>query len=605
MRLSSDEVINICNVIDEFRTDKLSIDEFCLKQHKKNLAMQLIYKEFPEGTKIEDVKKKVFEKFCNALVIPGIAYGQIAASSNSEPATQKVLKSSHAAGTEGKKGNATNETINCSNNPKDNWMLFRLSNYVTDPLSCENFINTLIVFNYKYVVKTNSNNETFSVHYSKNGIYISIKFSIENMIKSKHTIFDCITFLKENKINISNIQHKFDEEDGEEIFEVFILVTEVDQQPTYTTLLTFNLNNIRGITNQQVIKKDIVKDCIKSIIIYETSEKLGIMTPYLDRRNFYDKDFDKEFDDYIMNNNDYKLQFLKNVNYDEYFYLLQYYYDNYKNMKNIYPTDQNYNEKYIKYTLNLFQLCVSPKRIKYMLYKLFINNTDIKQIYIDYDIGKNISGFRIVAKTTFKEDLSDFEYPSRYLYSIAFDITDNQDAVNVNNIIEDNKNIISIGELTTANINTMYKLYGITAARHFAYLRWVELVSPKGEVPQMYIEILLSYSYEQFKKPFGIVRSADSTRNPLTLGAEGSILQNMTNGSLKGKKFPINDTITQNLTGSQSTIFGLNSVNTICNTDIGNQILKENNMNIIYNSGKSTIFRKMVSLKSDYEEPVD
>lgn len=615
MRLSHKEIIEICNELDNFRTDKVKSDEFCLNQHKQVLALQLLYKEFPEDIEIDDIKNVIFDRFCNALIIPGKSYGHLAASSNSEPATQKVLKSSHSAGTEGKKCNETWELISCAKDPKANWMSIRLSSYEYEKYNCENFINQLIKFNYKYVVKPNIDGKTFSVQkFGDNELYIIINISIENMLKSRHTIFDCVQFLKENKIDVYCLREVIDD-DGEPIFKIYIDASTEENQTIYTTLLTFNLNNIMGITNPQTTKKDIIKDCVISIVNMKNIDESDITDiPFLNRNNTFNKELDKQFDDYIRGNTtlfiddsqiDYR-GFLNNINLDEYFIYIQYVYDMYKsNYQNQYVYYEFENKQYIKYKLDLYPLCVSPKRIKYMLYRLFILNENVLKVYLDYDIGDNLCGFRLVTTNNFNIDFNDFTDNSKFLYNIYFDISDNADANNVLTIIYDNKDKISINELTTANLNTMYKLYGITAAKHFAYRRWVDLVSPKGEVPQMFIEILLTYSYEQFAKPFGIARAADATRNPLTLGAEGGIMQRLVVGSLAAKKFPIQDNITQNLTGSQCTVFGLNFVKTECNTDIGREILKEHNMSIVNTlTEKSPIFKHMIMKKSKYTEPI-
>lgn len=622
MRLTPKQVIEICEVILNFRTEENKNDWFCLKQHMQNLAVQLMHKNFKDNITVDEIKEKVYKRFCNALIIPGKPYGHIAASSNSEPATQKVLKSSHNAGTEGKKGNATNELIMCANEPKDNWLSFRLSTYEGNKEVDEMFINQLIVFNYKFVVKPNQYGETFGVSINKDGqTFIIVKLSIENMIKSNHTIVDCVSFLRDNKIHVYQILEEV-EPDGDRVFTLYIKVDE-NKQLIYTTLLTFNLDDNMGITNPQTIKKDILKDCLTSIITIDTTNGINVSSePFLDRNDEYNDHEDNYFRDIVLygipadlarylkiENNPF--YFLSSTNLDDHFDIIQPFYEEFKAYCTLTET-MKYNKVnptrscFYKYTLTLYPLCVSPKRVKYMLFKMFFSTPEIKRIYLNYDEGLNLSGFTLETTEGFDHSLSYFTDNSRFVYNILFDMIDSSDAKNMISIMEDHKQAISIAEITTASVRTMFKLFGITAARHFAYRRWVDLVSPNGEVPQMFIEILLAYSYEQYERPFGIVRSADKSRNPLTLGAEGSIMQQIIAGSLRANKYYITDNITQNLTGSQSGVFGLNFVRTLCNTELGAEILREHNMPMSNQiTSKSPIFLRMLHEKSRYKEPVE
>lgn len=479
--LTDQNIVDICNVLDLFRLEDQEDDQLVIQQHKIHLAQQLYGNSYTMT--VQQIKKKVFHKFCDALYIPGKAYGHIAASSNSEPATQKVLKSSHSAGLEGKRGNATGELISCSKNPVDNWIQTLLNADGKD--ACETFINNLIVFNYQTVIQAQPDGDTFLL----DGDNFKIDFSIERMVRSKHTIFDCVKYLFQSGVRVKKITY------NDTVFTVAVAANSTN----YQTLLSLNVKTNSGIIGTSIRDLDLVTTCL--------------------------------------------------INWTN---------------KGDYHTAQ----------LNTFFYNLQESRVLNMLRRFKENHPEITRMQLVRDVLGEQSMVKIYGHFELNNLLT-FDHPSRFVHIINLELSEKVDAAS---IILQNADLISLSETTCSNINTMYDLFGITSARHFAFKRWIDLVSPNGEVPQAYIELLLCYIFEQAAEPLGIVRAADKTRNPLTLGAEENILRYVTEGSVRGKEYPIDDLITQILTGTQAQSYGLHSVGTSFNTDVGTTILSDYNI---------------------------
>lgn len=511
--LSDHEIVEICNVIDRFRISDVEEDKLILDQHKVRLAQQLYGKTFRMSK--DEIKKKVFMKFCEALYVPGKAYGHISASSNSEPATQKVLKSSHSAGSEGKKGNATGELISCSKNPRDNWIQTTLRGEPTKE-DCERFINQLIVFNYQTVLQPQPGGDTFLL---ENDMF-KIDFSLERMIKARHTIFDCVRYLLVAGIRVRMVTYTEDK------FTVHVSAKDPSgayQQSVYQLLLSLNVKNNGGITGTSIRDVDLLKTCLinwTKTIVVDPSRIQG------------EKVYTKK--------------------------------DRPVPTESIYYSAQ----------LNTFFHAIDVNKIFRVLRRFCDANENVYSIYVSRDVMCEPIGVKIHGNFELS-DLMSFTDPSRFYYHIMIELTEGE---KVQQMILGLKKYINISETTCSDINVMYEIFGITATRHFAFKRWIDLVSPNGEVPQAYIEMLLSYCYEQGPSPIGIVRAADKTRNPLTLGAEENILKYVTEGSIRAKEYPIDDMNTQILTGTQAQSYGLNFVDTEHNTQTGQEILADYNM---------------------------